>query len=70
MSQKNLSASNKNLNLFNNKTVNKKISKIFNEFESSLNLDQKFAVAISGGPDSLALAYLAKIFSQKKKNRS
>ena len=67
MNQKNLSVSSKSLNLFNNKIVNRKILKIFDEFESSLNLDQKFAVAISGGPDSLTLAYLSKIFSQKKK---
>jgi tRNA(Ile)-lysidine synthase len=39
--------------------LNKKISKIYNEFASSLNVKDNLAVAVSGGPDSLALAYLA-----------
>ena len=32
-----------------------------------MNLNKSFAVAVSGGPDSLALAFLAKIYSIKKK---
>ena len=35
--------------------------------ENSLNVNEDFAVAVSGGPDSLALAFLAKIYSIKKK---
>ena len=42
---------------------NKKISKIFNEFKVSLNINNSFAVAVSGGSDSLALAFLSKCFS-------
>ena len=45
----------------------KKISKIYKEFENSLNLKNKFAVAVSGGADSLSLAYLAKCFALKNK---
>ena len=42
---------------------NKKILKIYEEFEKSLSIKGRFAVAVSGGPDSLALAFLAKCFS-------
>jgi tRNA(Ile)-lysidine synthase len=41
----------------------KKISKIYKEFSTSYNIKEKFAVAVSGGPDSLALSYLAKCYS-------
>ena len=40
-----------------------KIKKIYNIFKSNLNVNSKFSVAISGGPDSMALAFLAKCFS-------
>ena len=42
---------------------NKEFLKIFNEFKKSLNSKNKYAVAVSGGPDSIALAYLSKCFS-------
>ena len=49
------------------KTLNylekKRISKIYKEFRASFNIKEKFAVAVSGGPDSLALSYLAKCYS-------
>ena len=38
----------------------KKITKIYNEFSLSLKVKEDLAVAVSGGPDSLALAYLTK----------
>ena len=50
-----------------NKLNNKKLSKIYNYFEKSININDKFAVAVSGGADSLALSFLAKIYSIKKK---
>ena len=50
-----------------NKLNNKKLSKIYNYFEKSLNINDKFVVAVSGGADSLALSFLAKIYSIKKK---
>ena len=43
------------------------IKNIYNKFEKSLNIDKNFIVAVSGGPDSLTLAFLAKIYSIKKK---
>ena len=67
MSLKNLSVKIKIPKLLENKLKNKRIKKIYNEFEKSLNIDDNFAVAVSGGPDSLALAFLSKVYSIKKK---
>ena len=65
MSLKNLSV--KIPKLLKNKLNNKKISQIYNKFERSINIDENFIVAVSGGPDSLALAFLAKIYSIKNR---
>ena len=67
MSLKNLSVKNKVHRFFNRKLSNKKINNIYKKFEKSLDINEKFLVAVSGGPDSLALAFLAKTFSLKKK---
>ena len=67
MSLKNLSAKIKIPKFLKNNLNNKRISKIYKNFEKSLNLDENFIVAVSGGPDSLALAFLAKIYALKKK---
>jgi tRNA(Ile)-lysidine synthase len=67
MSLKNLSVRVKYQKLLKNKLKNKKISQVYKRFEESLHINEKFAVAVSGGPDSLALAFLAKIYSIKKK---
>ncbi len=67
MSLKNLSVKKKIPELFKHKLNNKRISIIYQNFEKSLNINKDFAVAVSGGPDSLALAFLAKIYSIKKK---
>ena len=67
MSLKNLSVKNKIPKLLDLKLKNKRISQIYKNFEKSLDVRENFAVAVSGGPDSLALAFLAKIFSIKKK---
>jgi tRNA(Ile)-lysidine synthase len=45
----------------------KKIHKIYTEFSSSVKIKEDLAVAVSGGPDSLALAYLTKCYSLKNK---
>ena len=66
MSLKNLSVKNKIPKLYKNKLNNKKIKKIYERFEKFSNIDEDFIVAVSGGPDSLALAFLAKIYSIKK----
>jgi len=65
MSLKNLSVKTKVHKNLKNKLNNKKINLIYQRFEKSLNIKENFAVAVSGGPDSLALAFLAKIYSIK-----
>ena len=67
MNLKNLSAQNKKHKIILNQLNKKKISKIYNEFSSSLKVKEDLAVAVSGGPDSLALAYLTKCYSLKHK---
>ena len=47
------------------KLSNKKIKDLFKKFEKNFQIKENFAVAISGGPDSLALAFLTKIFALK-----
>ena len=66
MSLKNSSVAIKIHKLFKKKLKDKRISKIYKSFEKSLNIDSSFIVAVSGGPDSLALAFLAKLYSIKK----
>jgi len=67
MNLKNLSAQNKNHKEILKHLNTKKISKIYKEFSNSLMVKEDLAVAVSGGPDSLALAYLAKCYSIKNK---
>ena len=62
----------KNLNvikipkILKEKLSNKKVLKLYNNFEKSFNIQEDFIVAVSGGPDSLALAFLAEVYSIKK----
>ena len=65
MNLKNLSVQNKKHKKILSQLNQKKISKIYNEFSSSLKVKEDLAVAVSGGPDSLALAYLTKCYSLK-----
>ena len=67
MNLKNLSAQNKKHKKILSQLNQKKISKIYNEFSSSLKIKEDLAVAVSGGPDSLALAYLTKCYALKNK---
>ena len=67
MNQKSLNAQNKTHKQILNFLKNGKISKVYSEFSSSLNTKENLAIAVSGGPDSLALAYLAKCYSIKNK---
>ena len=60
MSLKNLSVTNKTHNLINRTLKNTKLKNLFLKFSKNLNLNSSFAVGVSGGPDSLALAYLCK----------
>ena len=66
MSLKNLNVSNKTHKFLIDKLKIKKIFHIYKEFEKNLNLNQDFIVAVSGGPDSLALSFLAKIYAINK----
>ena len=65
MNLKNLSVKNKTHKKILSHLNDKKIFKIFKEFENSLNVKESLAVAVSGGPDSLALAFLTKCYSLK-----
>jgi tRNA(Ile)-lysidine synthase len=67
MSLKNLSVKTKVHKNLRNKLTNKRINLIYKRFEKSLNIKENFAVAVSGGPDSLSLAFLAKVYSLKNK---
>tara|TARA_Y100001970_G_C14178563_1_gene828486 strand:- start:815 stop:1843 length:1029 start_codon:yes stop_codon:yes gene_type:complete len=67
MSLKNLSAKNKIPKFLKKNLNNKKINSIYKKFEKSLTIKENLIVAVSGGPDSLALAFLAKIYSIKNK---
>ena len=49
--------------LLKDKLKNKKINKIYNDFLKSIKIKQDFIVGVSGGPDSLALAFFSKIYS-------
>ena len=66
MSPKNLNVSKKTHNFLLNKLKDKRILQIYKKFESDLAIKNDFVVAVSGGPDSLALSFLAKILAIKK----
>ena len=66
MSPKNLNVSNKTHKNLLNKLRDKRIFQIYRKFENILKLNQDFIVGVSGGPDSLALCFLSKIYSIKK----
>ena len=63
MSLKNLSVKNKIPKILIEKLDNKKVNLLYKKFEKSFNLYENFIVAVSGGSDSLALAYLSKIYA-------
>ena len=65
MSLKNLSVKNKVPDKYKIKLSNKRVNQIYNKFENSFKIDKNFIVAVSGGADSLALAFLTKLFSFK-----
>ena len=63
MSLKNLNVASKTHSFLLNKLKNKRISQIYKKFEDDIDINENFIVAVSGGPDSLALSFLAKIYS-------
>ena len=66
MSLKNLNASSKTHKFLFNKLKDKKTFSLYKRFEKNISLNEDFIVAVSGGPDSLALCFLTKIYSIKK----
>ena len=66
MSLKNLSVRKKIPKIYKSKILNQKANKIFKKFEKSFKIDTNFIVAVSGGADSLALAFLTKVYALKK----
>ena len=56
-------AKNKNLRIILKHLNNNKIRKNFIEFKQNLSENKSFAVAVSGGPDSLSLSFLSKCLS-------
>ena len=67
MSLKNSSAKTKIPKVLKNKLNITKVNHIYKKFEKFLDLKDNLIVAVSGGPDSLALAFLSKIYSIKNK---
>ena len=66
MSLKNLSVRKKIPEIYRSKLLNQKVNKIFKKFEKLFKIDTNFIVAVSGGADSLALAFLTKVYALKK----
>ena len=69
MSLKNLSVRNKIPNQYKVKISNQRVNQIYKKFENSFKIDTNFIVAVSGGADSLALAFLTKLFAFKNNLR-
>jgi tRNA(Ile)-lysidine synthase len=63
MSLKNLNVSKKTHKFLLDKLKDKKTLQIYKKFEKNLPNKKNFIVAVSGGPDSLALSFLAKVYS-------
>ena len=66
MSIKNLNVSKKTHKFLLDKLKDSRTLQIYKKFERNLPIKKKFVVAVSGCPDSLALSFLAKIYSIKK----
>jgi len=67
MSLKNLSVANKTPNHLKKNLINKRINQIYKKFEKSFEPETNFIVGVSGGADSLALAFLTKLYSYRNK---
>ena len=65
MSLKNLSVR-KIPKIYKSKLLNQRVNQIFKKFENSFKINTNFIVAVSGGSDSLALAFLTKVYALKK----
>ncbi len=67
MSLKNLSVKSKIPNKYKVKLNSQRVNQIYKKFEKSFKIDRDFIVAVSGGADSLALAFLTKLYAFKNK---
>ena len=74
MKRKSLSAKRKNLknSIFSPQIKNKRIKKIYKRFEFLIKQEEfkGYLVTVSGGADSLALAYLSKCYQIKNKDKN
>ena len=66
MSLKNLSVRKKIPNIYKSRLLNQRLNHIYKKFEKSFKIDTNFIVGVSGGSDSLALAFLTKVYALKK----
>ena len=66
MSQKNLNVQNKTHKFLLDKLKDKRTLRIYKKFKKNLQIKKSAIVAVSGGPDSLALSFLTKIYSLKE----
>ena len=66
MSLKNLNVSKQTHKFLLDKLKDRRTLKIYKKFEDKLGINKNFIVAVSGGPDSLALSFLSKIYSIRK----
>ena len=67
MSPRNLSVKNKIHNSINKILDKKNLKKLYLKFTKKFKIKSSFAVAVSGGPDSLALAFLSKVYAEKNR---
>ena len=65
MSLKNLNVSKKTHKFLLDKLKDRRTIQIYKKFEKNLPIKKNLIIAVSGGPDSLALSFLVKIFSIK-----
>ena len=68
MKKKNSTAQQKKVKFDNKYLKDPKIKKVYLTFKKQLYSqikNEKFCIGVSGGPDSLALAFLGKIFSKE-----
>ena len=63
MKKKSLNVKKTNHRKILNHLKDSKIRKIYSEFKSNIDIKKKYAVAVSGGPDSMALVFLSKCLS-------
>jgi tRNA(Ile)-lysidine synthase len=66
MSLKNLNVSKKTHKFLLDKLKDRRTIQIYKKFEKNLPIKKNLIIAVSGGPDSLALSFFAKIYSIKK----